>query len=222
MLPNAHTACSCTSSIGLDKSSMKTGTAPVSMTIRVCCDVPDAILVKAHAASNCKQGIEYDREKKNRERITLHTAQISPVMWCWYCFSRNRQILAQFLLEWHHRLADSDLSTGAYGIFGWPSVDLARNCCTNRRSFHYWLFLGTVNRYSHPFWAKRKCKLQFSMHFDRKPLTVMVFSVSLSIVGKLSTFLRLISCCSRFCFRNWMPSSSRRRRISVESSPTFL
>lgn len=53
-------------------------------------------------------------------------------------------------------------------------------------------------------------------------LTVIVTSFSLSIVGKLSTFLRLMSCCSRFCLRSWMPSSSRRRRISVESRPTFL
>lgn len=53
-------------------------------------------------------------------------------------------------------------------------------------------------------------------------LTENVLSMSPSIVGKLSTLRRLMSCCSRFCFRNWMPSSSRRRRISLESSPTFL
>jgi hypothetical protein len=36
------------------------------------------------------------------------------------------------------------------------------------------------------------------------------------------TLRRLDSCCSRFCLRSWTPSSSRRRRSSVESSPVFL
>lgn len=52
IFPKAQTACSCTSSIGLDNNSMNTGTEPHSMTIRVCCDVPDAIFVSAQAASN--------------------------------------------------------------------------------------------------------------------------------------------------------------------------
>lgn len=34
---------------------MKTGTAPDSMTTWVCSDVPEAMFVKAHAASNCKR-----------------------------------------------------------------------------------------------------------------------------------------------------------------------
>jgi hypothetical protein len=36
------------------------------------------------------------------------------------------------------------------------------------------------------------------------------------------TLRRLDNCCSRFCLRSWTPSSSRRRRSSVESSPVFL
>jgi hypothetical protein len=33
---------------------MKMGTAPAWITILVCKEVPDAMLVRAHAASNCK------------------------------------------------------------------------------------------------------------------------------------------------------------------------
>lgn len=33
---------------------MKIGTAPASITVFVCMDVPDAMLVSAHAASNCR------------------------------------------------------------------------------------------------------------------------------------------------------------------------
>lgn len=33
---------------------MKMGTAPASITVLVCMDVPDAMLVNAHAASNCR------------------------------------------------------------------------------------------------------------------------------------------------------------------------
>lgn len=34
---------------------MKIGTAPASITVFVCMDVPDAMLVSAHAASNCRK-----------------------------------------------------------------------------------------------------------------------------------------------------------------------
>lgn len=34
---------------------MKMGTAPASITVFVCMDVPDAMLVNAHAASNCNK-----------------------------------------------------------------------------------------------------------------------------------------------------------------------
>lgn len=33
---------------------MKMGTAPASITVLVCMDVPDAMLVSAQAASNCR------------------------------------------------------------------------------------------------------------------------------------------------------------------------
>lgn len=42
---------------------MNNGTAPASITIRVCCDVPDAILVRAQAASNYFKSINI--KKKN-------------------------------------------------------------------------------------------------------------------------------------------------------------
>ena len=51
MLPSAHTACSRTSSLG-ERRRTKMGTAPLSMTTPVFSDVPDAMFVSAHAASN--------------------------------------------------------------------------------------------------------------------------------------------------------------------------
>ena len=52
MLPKAHTACSRTSSTGERRRSMKIGTAPQLMTTCVCSEVPEAMLVRAQAASN--------------------------------------------------------------------------------------------------------------------------------------------------------------------------
>eukprot|EP00955_Chlamydomonas_euryale_P055336 356110-Chlamydomonas_euryale.AAC.3 len=52
--PGIGHTCSRTSSLGEDNSCTKIGTAPASMTTLVCSDVPDATLVSAHAASNCK------------------------------------------------------------------------------------------------------------------------------------------------------------------------
>lgn len=46
--------CSWTSSISELSRRMKMGTAPALITILVCMEVPDAMFVKAHAASNCK------------------------------------------------------------------------------------------------------------------------------------------------------------------------
>mmetsp|Transcript_45701 Transcript_45701/g.148557 ORF Transcript_45701/g.148557 Transcript_45701/m.148557 type:complete len:377 (-) Transcript_45701:232-1362(-) len=57
MLPSAQTACSRTSSLGDIRSCTKMGTAPLAITTRVCSDVPDAMLVSAHALSNCSIGL---------------------------------------------------------------------------------------------------------------------------------------------------------------------
>ena len=57
MLPSAHTACSRTSSFGESKSCTKMGTAPLAMTTRVCSEVPEAMLVRAHALSNWSIGL---------------------------------------------------------------------------------------------------------------------------------------------------------------------
>lgn len=46
--------CSRTSSLGELRSCINLGTAPWSMTTRVCSDVPDATFVNAQAASNCQ------------------------------------------------------------------------------------------------------------------------------------------------------------------------
>ena len=56
MLPSAHTACSRTSSFGLLSSCTKIGTAPLSITCAVWSAVPEAMFVRAHAASNCSCG----------------------------------------------------------------------------------------------------------------------------------------------------------------------
>lgn len=47
---------------------MKIGTAPASITVFVCMDVPDAMLVSAHAASNCR-GTRCHRKKYNFEHF---------------------------------------------------------------------------------------------------------------------------------------------------------
>mmetsp|Transcript_2863 Transcript_2863/g.9328 ORF Transcript_2863/g.9328 Transcript_2863/m.9328 type:complete len:223 (-) Transcript_2863:2139-2807(-) len=56
MFPNAHTACSLTSSLGEDNNCTKMGTAPEFITVAVSSDVPLATFVNAHAASNCNCG----------------------------------------------------------------------------------------------------------------------------------------------------------------------
>lgn len=52
MLPKAHTACSATDDWGDDKRRTKDATAPALTTALVWLAVPDAIFVRAHAASN--------------------------------------------------------------------------------------------------------------------------------------------------------------------------
>jgi len=61
--------CSWTSSCGEHRSRINIGTAPSSMTTRVWADVPDAILVNAHAASNCNK--HYDDNYFTEWPITL-------------------------------------------------------------------------------------------------------------------------------------------------------
>lgn len=58
MLPRAQTDCSQTFRFPHDRSCRKRGTAPAFTTACVCSDVPDAMLVRAHAASNCKFGLK--------------------------------------------------------------------------------------------------------------------------------------------------------------------
>lgn len=54
ILPRAHAACSLTSSLSEVNNLTKISTAPALITTLVCSEVPDAIFVSAHAASNCK------------------------------------------------------------------------------------------------------------------------------------------------------------------------
>lgn len=79
--------CSWTSSISDSKSLMNIGTAPASMTTLVWIDVPDAMLVKAHAASNYKTEsherllfvMKKKRKKKYQVRQEIKTPMISPL-----------------------------------------------------------------------------------------------------------------------------------------------
>ena len=56
-LPKAHTACSQTFWCGEAKRLRNSGTALASTTACVCCDVPEAMFVRAHAASNWREGL---------------------------------------------------------------------------------------------------------------------------------------------------------------------
>ena len=56
MFPRAHTACSHTVMWGEDRSSTRGWMAPPSTTARVSSEAPEAMLVRAQAASNCKRG----------------------------------------------------------------------------------------------------------------------------------------------------------------------
>ena len=56
MLPSAHTACSRTSSLGEESSSVILGTMPSFTQAATCSEVPETMLVSAQAASNCRVG----------------------------------------------------------------------------------------------------------------------------------------------------------------------
>lgn len=56
-LPKAHTACSQTFCWLESNKCKKCGTAPAATTACVWGDVPLAMFVKAHAASNCNDGL---------------------------------------------------------------------------------------------------------------------------------------------------------------------
>lgn len=58
MLPRAHTACSATCIYDEPRSCTSFGTAPCLITVFVCSDVPDAMFVSAHDASNCNDGLK--------------------------------------------------------------------------------------------------------------------------------------------------------------------
>lgn len=57
MLPRAHTDCSLMCMCGEDSREMKAGMAPPSTTALVCSEVPEAMLVSAQAASNCRAAL---------------------------------------------------------------------------------------------------------------------------------------------------------------------
>lgn len=59
ILPRAQTACSQTFILPEDSNSRKSGTAPAWTTACVCWDVPEAIFVSAHAASNWRFELEH-------------------------------------------------------------------------------------------------------------------------------------------------------------------
>lgn len=71
IFPKAHTACSLTKGDTDLSSFTNFSTAPCSITFCVCSDVPEAIFVNTHAASNCKQMLG-----RNKKIIYINT-QIS-------------------------------------------------------------------------------------------------------------------------------------------------
>mmetsp|Transcript_21097 Transcript_21097/g.60192 ORF Transcript_21097/g.60192 Transcript_21097/m.60192 type:complete len:259 (-) Transcript_21097:507-1283(-) len=77
ILPRAHTACSLTSSFGLERMRTKIGTAPTSMTTLVWSDVPEAMFVNAQAASNCNAGLS------SRCRNSTNRGTTPESMTCW-------------------------------------------------------------------------------------------------------------------------------------------
>ena len=70
-LPRAQTACSWTSSEGETSNCINTGTAPHSITLAVCVEVPEAMLVNAHAASNWNSR-KHGRKASKTEAILSH------------------------------------------------------------------------------------------------------------------------------------------------------
>jgi len=64
-----HLTCSCTSSCGELRSRINIGTAPSSITTRVWADVPDAIFVNAHAASNWNRYTNIDHSKPTNQPL---------------------------------------------------------------------------------------------------------------------------------------------------------
>lgn len=88
MLPKAHTACSLMWGWGDMTSLMKAGMAPPSTTALVWSDVPDAMLVRAQAASNW---IGVDSKPKKATNLG-----ISPALMMWSmggCLSRDSNFL---------------------------------------------------------------------------------------------------------------------------------
>ena len=55
---------------------MKTGTAPDSITTWVCSDVPEAMLVRAHAASN----YQHTRQVKDQHAAPPQSHELSPLV----------------------------------------------------------------------------------------------------------------------------------------------
>lgn len=76
MLPRAQTACSLMCSMGEPNSVMKAGMAPFSTTCCVCQDVPEAMFVRAQAASNCSVGSS-SLPRKSTKRASSPASMIS-------------------------------------------------------------------------------------------------------------------------------------------------
>ena len=80
ILPRPQIACSRTSSLGDDRSRTKAAIHPALTTTAVCSEVPDEILVRAHAASNWSVCDHYahirsldtrERRKENTNRVII-------------------------------------------------------------------------------------------------------------------------------------------------------
>mmetsp|Transcript_11535 Transcript_11535/g.27666 ORF Transcript_11535/g.27666 Transcript_11535/m.27666 type:complete len:254 (-) Transcript_11535:129-890(-) len=118
MLPRAHTACSRTSSLGELRSCTNMGTAPRSTQTCVCSEVPDAMLVNAHAASNCRVG------RCHLERNSTKRGTTPALITCWMGGLRSMESSLR-----NSRVASSCVwSSGAYSA--WViSGSLATSSC---------------------------------------------------------------------------------------------
>lgn len=105
MLPSAQTACSRTSAWGHEASSMKMGTAPLSMTTRVCSEVPEEMLVSAHVASSSCSAEDQHKELACAERLGLQQPSVQALV-MYEC--RVVEALAE-LYEARHRTRSDNL-----------------------------------------------------------------------------------------------------------------
>ncbi len=211
IFPSAQTACSRTSSF-VDKSSwQKIGTAPCWMTVRVSSDVPDAMFVKAHAASNCNVGFS--------SRFNSSTKTGTTPSWM------TSRIGGFFSIESNFRNFITALSC-CRGSWLWRSMHKEGNSAiyihinANHKGYvHPYLNSGILrtgwtDRHAHVICLQRKDKSKsYNSHIEYRNCTQWYQRTGSGMRR------RCLSCSSRLLFRIWMVVSSRLWRCSDASMP---